>query len=80
LRDHRVFTTYAAPDARGYPALPPKPRSAKADADAEKQIAITSAKMKLAEEYDRKEKNLAVELRMCVEQQRQRQADNALVY
>ncbi len=39
---------------------------AKADADAEKQIALVNAKEKLAEEYDRKEKLLAVDLKMCV--------------
>ena len=37
---------------------------AKADADAERQIAILNAKDKLAEEFDKKEKALSVELKM----------------
>jgi len=37
---------------------------AKADADAERQIALVNAKEKLSEEYDRKEKALGVELKM----------------
>ena len=39
---------------------------AKADADAERQIALVNAREKLGEEFDRKEKALGVELKMCV--------------
>ena len=40
---------------------------AKADADAERQIALVNAKEKLGEEFDRKEKALSVELKMCAD-------------
>lgn len=36
----------------------------KADADLEKQMAVLNAKTKLADEYDRKEKALAMEQRV----------------
>jgi vacuolar-type H+-ATPase subunit E/Vma4 len=39
---------------------------AKADADMEKQMTVLNAKTKLAEEFDKKEKALATEQRMCV--------------
>ncbi len=45
---------------------------AKADADAERQIALVAAKEKISEEYDRKEKAYAVELKMCAHRPPQR--------
>jgi len=53
----------AALAARRHPARAPSPQ-AKADADLERQTQVLTAKTKVADEYDRKEKNMAVELRM----------------
>jgi hypothetical protein len=57
---------HAASNTHTYNPLFFSLQRAKADADAEKQIALVNAKEKMAEEYDRKEKLLAVDLKMCV--------------
>ena len=54
---HRCSSLLPTPD-------PPAPLQTKADADLEKQMAVLNAKTKLAEEFDRKEKDLAMQQRV----------------
>lgn len=51
------------PPATTAPVCPSRAQT-KADADLEKQMAVLNAKTKLAEEFDRKEKALAMEQRV----------------
>lgn len=52
---------------------------AQADADLEKQMAVLNAKTKLAEEFDRKEKQLAIEQRIKASMEERRQRSRLLV-
>ena len=60
----RTHLPFAFAHTSHTPAVSLPSSQTKADADLEKQMAVLNAKTKLAEDYDRKEKALAVEQRM----------------